>query len=105
MLLMIWITLFAIAAVTTGLTISRRLPGVIGALGAILLWVVVAFGALQLEVVSGGSIIMRDPNQPLAFLGLAGIVLNLIFALADATNQLPDSGPTAGREMEQGGPR
>jgi len=90
MLLAIWLLLFGTAALTTGLTIRQRLPAVIGSLAGLLLWVVVGLGALNLEVATGGAIIQRSANQPLAFLGLAGIVLNLVFAFADATGQLPD---------------
>jgi hypothetical protein len=98
MLLLAWAVVFTLGATTTGLTISKRLPAVIGSLGAMLMFVVVAFGALNLEVATGGSVITRT-NQPLAFLGLAGAVVNMIFVFADATGQIPDGGPTSGEEM------
>jgi hypothetical protein len=98
MLLLTWLLVFGLAATTTGLTITKRLPAVIGSLAAVAMFVVVAFGALNLEVATGGTVITRT-NQPLAFLALGGAVVNMVFVFADATGQIPDGGPTSGEEM------
>jgi len=90
MLVTIWITLFVVGSIQTGLVLHRRLPAVLGALAGILVWLVCAFGALNLEVASGGAIIYGEAFEPLSFLALAGVVINLVYLFADATDQLPD---------------
>jgi hypothetical protein len=101
MLLQTWLLIFGAGAIVTGLTITQRLPAVIGALFGIALLTVAAFGALNIEIATSCCIYQRDANQPLAFLGLAGVVVNLVFLFADATGQIPDGGPTSGEEMSR----
>lgn len=98
MLLQTWALIFGLAAITTGLTITRRLPAVIGAMAGIAMFIIVGFGALNLEVATS-CCIYTQTNQPLAFLGLGGTVTNLVYLFADATGQIPDGGPTSGEEM------
>jgi cytochrome c-type biogenesis protein CcmE len=101
MLIQAWVLVFGLASVSTGLTITKRLPAVIGALAAVAMFVTVGLGALNLEVVtSSGSIVSRT-NQPLAYLALGGVVVNFVFLFADATGQIPDGGPTSGEELQR----
>jgi hypothetical protein len=95
MLLETWLLVFAAGVTVTGLTVAKRdlLPPTLGAMIGIIMFVLVAFGALNLEIATGCCVYERDPNQPLAFLGLAGAVVNLVFLLADATGQLPERSP------------
>jgi hypothetical protein len=89
MLVIIWTTLFVIGSVQTGLVLQQRLPAVLGSILGMAVWLVVALGALNLEVASGGSIIYNQAVQPLAYLGLAPLVVNAVYLFADATGQLP----------------
>ena len=88
MLIQIWLTLTLIASACTYYTLTDRLPIVIGAATATLLWGVLAFGGLNIVVVDGGAIAYQQPNQVLAFLALGGAVINLLYLFADATGQL-----------------
>jgi len=95
MLLETWLLVFAAGVIVTGLTVAKRdlMPPTIGAMIGIIMFVLVAFGALNLEIATGCCVYERDPNQPLAFLGLAGIAINVVYLFADATGQLPKRSP------------
>jgi hypothetical protein len=97
MLAIIWITLFTIGAAQIGLLLQQRLPAVLGSILGMALWLVVALGALNLQVVSGGTLAFEQAVQPLAYLALAPLLVNGIFLFADATGQLPtgETGPEA----------
>lgn len=105
MLIQTWLIVTAAGIVTTGLVITRRLPAVIGALAGIIMLVIAAFGALNLEVATSCCVYERDPNQPLAFLALGGVVVNVVFLLADATGQLPTAEDRGAELPADGGRR
>lgn len=99
MLVIIWLTLLLLACATLHQTLTRRLPAVLGALSGLILFIVVALGALELTVVSGGSVALTESSEPLAFVGLAGIVINVVYLLAAFTNSLPTGSPADRSDM------
>lgn len=88
MLAIIWVTLFVCACASCYYTLTDRLPIVIGGVCSIALFGVLAFGALNIVVIDGGSVAFRSANQVLSFLAIAGVVVNLLYLFADATGQL-----------------
>lgn len=99
MLVVIWLTLLFIACACLHQTLTRQLPAVLGALSGLILFIVVALGALELTVVSGGSVALTESSEPLAFVGLAGIVVNIVYLLASFTNSLPSGSPADRSDM------
>jgi hypothetical protein len=95
MLAIVWIALFVIAAAETALLLTGRLPDVIAPLLGMGLGLTLAFGALDLEVASGGTI-SSIPSQGLAALGLAVLILNAVFVFSSAVESLP-TGFSGGR--------
>jgi hypothetical protein len=88
MLAIVWIALFVIAASETALLLTGRLPDVIAPLLGMGLGLTLAFGALDLEVASGGSV-TSVPSQGLAALGLAVLILNAVFIFSSAIESIP----------------
>jgi len=99
LLVITWLTIFVIACACLHQTLTRRLPAVLGAVFGVLLWAVLAFGALNLAVVDGGGIAFRDASQVLSFLSLGGIVVNFVFAGAAFLDKLPRGAPSERRDI------
>jgi hypothetical protein len=95
MLAIVWSTLFIIAAAETALLLTGRLPAVLPPLLGMGLGLTLAFGALDLEVASGGTV-TAVPSQGLAALGLAILILNAVFVFSSAIESLP-TGMLGGR--------
>jgi hypothetical protein len=93
MLVLTWLTIFVIACACLHQTLTRRLPAVLGAVFGVLLWAVLAFGALNLAVVDGGGVAFRSSSQVLSYLALGGIVVNFVFAAAAFLDKLPRGSP------------
>lgn len=93
MLVIMWLTLFVVASATLHQTLTRRLPNVLGALLGIILWIVLAFGALDLVVIGMDGVAFTDESQPLAFLCLGGVVVNGVFIFAGFFDWLPVGSP------------
>jgi len=93
MLVITWLVIFTIACGNLHQTLVRRLPAVLGGMFGILLFAVLAFGALNLEAVSGGSIAYSSESQVLSFLSLGGIAINFIFTVAAIVGELPTGSP------------
>jgi len=94
MLVIIWITLFFINAACMHQTLTRRLPVMLGALLGLILSIVLAFGALDLVVVSGGSVALTDASRGLALLCVGGMVVDIGLLFASFTGQLPTGSPS-----------
>lgn len=94
MLVIMWLTLFVVASACLHQTLTQRLPTILGAFLGIILWIVLALGALNLVVIGTDGIAFTDASQPLAYLCLGGVVVNGVFLFADFTDQLPSGLPS-----------
>lgn len=94
MLVIVWLVLLFIACATLHQTLSRRLPPILGGMFGIILFIVVALGALNLEVVSNGAIAYQQSSEVLSFVGLGGFVVNLVWLFAAFAGSLPTSAPS-----------
>jgi hypothetical protein len=88
MLVSVWVALFFVAAIEVALLPSGRLPDVIAPLLGTGLGMVLAFGALNLEVANGLTV-TQAPSQGLAALGLAVMILNAVFVFSSAIENIP----------------
>jgi hypothetical protein len=88
MLAQVWILIAAIGAFQMFFVIRGRLPDVVGPMIGIGLGIMLAYGALGFEVVSGGGQVRQQPEPELALLGLAILGTNAILLFTDAIESL-----------------
>lgn len=88
MLAQVWVVIAAIAAAQMFFLIRGRLPDVVGPMIGIGLGVMLAYGALGFEVVSGGGQVRQRPEPELALLGLSIVGTNAILLFTDAIESL-----------------
>jgi len=99
MLVIMWLTIFVVAAATLHQTLTRNLPPLLGAMLGIILWIVLGFGALDLVVIGTDGVAYTDASQPLAYLAIGGIVINAVFAFSGFIGWLPSGSPSQRGEI------
>jgi len=88
MLAIIWVAIMAVAVIQTYLLLRGSLPEVVGPLVGIGLGLLLAYGALGLEVVAGSGQVRQQPEPELAFLALSIVMTNTVFLFSDAVESL-----------------
>ena len=99
MIVIMWLTLFVVAAAATHQTLTRQLPQVLGAFIGLMLWIILAYASLNLVVIGDGGVAWTDSSQPLAFLCLGGAAVNFVFVVAYFIDELPRGAPSNRGEM------
>lgn len=94
MLLAPFSILVALATGWLALLLSGRLPGTIGSLMSIALWVAIVPSAFAVEIGAESGSVETVQQPTLAFLAVAGVGVSALYLFADVTGRISrDSSP------------
>lgn len=96
MLVITWIAIMLVASAETYFLLTDRLPAVVGPMIGLFLGFTAAYGALGLQINDASAGVTGAGEPALAFLGVAVVVLNMVYLFSDGVATLP-SGITGGR--------
>ena len=95
MMLHVWIAIFVISCIATGLVLLDRAGNVIMPMIGIVLGAMLSYGALSLEV-STGTGIEQNADVTLVVIGIAILSINAIYVFSDSISAVT-SAATGGR--------
>jgi hypothetical protein len=94
MILGVYLTLFAVAAATTFIAISRRVDERLGGAIASIMWGRLTAASFNLKVYTGGSELSAPADGATAILTATMAVLMVVFTIAFAFDRVPDRDQT-----------